>query len=150
MENKFTTKIALEYYNQDKIEEWIHKFLCDEGHNLGLSQGLKIEKRYFMKPVKLPLNIVERCCGPEENIEYKVSKDSFEKRVGNIQKRLSENWDMPPLFVNYDKGNFKLNDGNHRYEALIRDGFSDYYMIIWITAKEDFEDFKVKYSKYYE
>jgi len=149
MENIFTSKSAIEFYENEQLEEWIHKFLCDEGNNEGLSHGLRIEKRYFMKPVKLPLDIVNRCCGPEENNKYKVDADGFEKRVTNIKNRFNSDWDMPPFLVNYDKGRFELNDGNHRHEALKRNGISEHYMIVWITSEADFKDYQKKYWEYY-
>lgn len=36
---------------------------------------------------------------------------------------------------------FTLNDGNHRYKALIRNGYTEHYVIIWTTSKSDYEDF---------
>ena len=56
--------------------------------------------------------------------------------------------DLPPLIVNYYQGEFELNDGNHRHEAYSRLGIDEYYVIVWITEKEDYANFIEKYSKY--
>ena len=55
---------------------------------------------------------------------------------------------MPPLIVHYVDGEFELNDGNHRLEAYSRLGVLEYYVIVWITEKEEYADFMEKYSKY--
>ena len=55
---------------------------------------------------------------------------------------------MPPLIVHYVDGGFELNDGNHRYEAYSRLGIEEYYVIVWITEKYEYDDFIKKYSDY--
>ena len=92
---------ALEYSKEDRIEEWIHMFLHDEGNNISLSDGLKLEKRFFIGPIKMPLYLFERCCGPEENIKYKTDEFSFNKSVDSIVEKLKGDWDMSPLIINY-------------------------------------------------
>lgn len=57
---------------------------------------------------------------------------------------------MPPLIVHYVNGEFELNDGNHRLEAYSRLGIKEYYVIIWITEKEEYAVFIEEYSKYME
>lgn len=57
---------------------------------------------------------------------------------------------MPPLIVNYDRGNFHLNDGNHRHEAFNRLGIEKYWVIIWITSRYDYDDFMKTYGEYYK
>ena len=56
--------------------------------------------------------------------------------------------DLPPLIVHYCLDGFELNDGNHRYEAYTRLGIKEYYVIVWITEKEEYTDFMEKYSGY--
>lgn len=89
-----------------------------------------------------------RCCGPEEGMKYHIPADWFEKHVTKLQDVLMQQEDMPPLIVHYVEGGFELNDGNHRLEAYSRLGIAEYYVIVWITEKEELEDFKEKYSMY--
>lgn len=49
-------------------------FLNNEGNNPDLSKGLKIKKTYFFEPVKMPLLLFSRCCGPEEGLKYKIDE----------------------------------------------------------------------------
>ena len=148
MNNLCTLSKALEFSNKNNLEEWIHLFLNAEGNNVPFSDGLKLEKRYFVGPLKMPLNLFSRCCGPEKNMKYVVNELSFKNNVYNIVEMFKNNWDMPPLIINYSKGKFELNDGNHRYEALVQNKTLEYYIIIWITEKEDFEDFIIKYNEF--
>lgn len=141
-----TLKTALEYGENNRIEDWIHFFLHDEGNNIPFSEGLKLRKRYYIGPIKMPLYLFKRCCGPEKNLKYIINQKEFEKNVKAIQKRLLTGWDMPPLIINYESNRFELTDGNHRYEALIRENISDYYIIIWVTEKEDYEHFIKRYG----
>ncbi len=130
-----TLQAALDYKKKNQIEDWIHLFLHDEGDNIPFSTGLKLEKRIFLGPIKMPLSLFKRCCGPEKHLKYIIDKDGFEQKVEAIQKRFKNGWDMPPLIINYIHDEFVLNDGNHRYEALIREKVEEYYVIIWITDK---------------
>ena len=150
LEMKFfaTLSSALEYSKHGMIEEWVHLFLNDEGNNIPFSDGLKLEKRYFIGPIEIPLSILSRCCGPEENMKYVIEKDGFYARVNRIYERYKRGWDMPPLIVNYNDSGFELNDGNHRYEALIKSDKARYYVIMWITGKEILDEFVQKYSQF--
>ena len=55
---------------------------------------------------------------------------------------------MPPLIVHYVDSGFELNDGNHRLEAYKRLGIKEYYVIVWITQKEEYAEFMERYSEY--
>lgn len=149
MDELFTSKEARKYSNEGRIEEWIHGFLCDEGNNIPFSDGLKKEKRYYIGPIKMPLHLFERCCGPEENMKYRINKGGFEWRVSEIRKRIESGWDMPPLIINYSSNKFELNDGNHRYQGMADIGYDECDVIIWTTGQEDYKAFLDLYSKYF-
>ena len=74
MNNLYTSKKSIEYSNEGKLEEQMHMFLNNEGNNPDLSKGLKIEKTYYFEPVKMPLLLFSRCCGPEEGLKYKIDE----------------------------------------------------------------------------
>jgi len=150
MDTIFTSQVAREFSKSGKIEEWIHLFLQDEGNNIPFSDGLKLEKRFYIGPIKMPLNLFSRCCGPEENMKYKLSFEGFQDRVSRILQRLESGWDMPPLIISFVNNGFELNDGNHRFEALSHFGVSEFDIIIWITKQEDYERFLEVYSSYLE
>ena len=42
---------ALEYGRTGRIEEWIHEYLLSDGNNKAFSDGLSLQKRYYIGPV---------------------------------------------------------------------------------------------------
>lgn len=139
---------ATDFAKCGKVEEWIHQYLLSDGHNKEFSDGLKLFDRFFIGPIQVPLKLFTRCCGPEEGMKYHIPADWFEKHVTELQDVIMQQEDMPPLIVHYVEGGFELNDGNHRLEAYSRLGIAEYYVIVWITEKEELEDFNKKYSMY--
>ena len=137
MEYKPTLASAVLFANANKLEEWIHLFLCGEGNNKPFSDGLKLKPRRYFAPVIINLNKFVRCCGPEKQMKYPVPEESFIKRVNNIISSYSKgDWDMPPLIVNRNGNKYELNDGNHRYEALKKLGIDQYWVIFWETITD--------------
>ena len=154
MEYKCTLSSVQDYAKHNRIEEWVHSYLLSDGHNREFSDGLKLHDRYFLGPLKMPLSLFSRCCGPEKNMKYRINEEWFEKHVNGLAEIIKNEKDMPPLiahfFINDGKtdGEFELNDGNHRLEAYSRLGIEDYYVIIWITEKKEYDLFLSKYSQY--
>lgn len=143
-----TLTSATAYAKAGKLEQWIHEYLLSDGHNKEFSDGLKLMDRYFIGPIKMPLRLFTRCCGPEDTMTYQVDAEWFEKHVLELQKVITQTEDMPPLIVHYVDGQFELNDGNHRLEAYKRLGIEEYYVIVWITEESECEDFKTKYGQF--
>lgn len=137
---------AMDFAKCGKVEEWIHQYLLSDGHNKEFSDGLKLFDRFFIGPIQMPLQLFTRCCGPEDGMKYHIPEDWFEKHIAELKDVLTQQKDMPPLIVHYVDGGFELNDGNHRLEAYSRLGIAEYYVIVWITEKEELEDFNEKYS----
>lgn len=147
MEYKCTLSSAQEYAKNGKLEEWVHTYLLSDGHNKGFSDGLKLFDRYFLGPIKMPLSLFFRCCGPEANMKYRVNAEWFEEHVTKLENVIRREEDMPPLIVHFVDGQFELNDGNHRFEAYSRLGVEEYYVIVWITEKHEYDLFISKYSE---
>lgn len=142
MDNKYTLSGAMEYKKHGKIEEWVHEFLLGIGDNKEFSEGLKLEERFYLGPLKMPLNMFNRICGPEKDMQCQIPKEAFENHVNNMMKAINDGWDIPPLIVYYGDKKFELNDGNHRFEALVRNGNQHYYVIFWTSHFEDYEELK--------
>jgi ParB-like chromosome segregation protein Spo0J len=79
-----------------------------------------------------------------------VNADWFEKHVTKLENVIKREKDMPPLIVHFVDGQFELNDGNHRFEAYSRLGVKEYYIIVWITEKQEYDLFISQYSQYLE
>ncbi len=148
LDYKCSLTSAREYAESNKLEEWVHTYLLSDGHNREFSDGLKLFERFYIGPIKMPLNLFQRCCGPEENMKYRINKEWFESHVNRLAEVIQNENDMPPMIVHYVNGSFELNDGNHRHEAYSRLGINKYYVIVWITEKSEYDEFAEKYSHY--
>ena len=134
-------KSAIEYGRENRIEEWVHEYLCGEGNNKEFSDGLKLEPREYEKPKLMNLDLFTRIYGPEPGMKFSIKEDDTEQikwfwlNTGGILERYrAGNWDMPPLIIQDCSGEYELNDGNHRLEALKILGIKEYWVILWRTA----------------
>ena len=133
----FTVNEAIEFSSKGSIEEWVHLFLTTVGGNQGLSDGLKLQKRYWVGPIIIKLDKLKRCMGPEPYMEYVDSVENWEKHILRFQKLVKDGWDMPPLIVQNINGDLSVRDGNHRLEAMRREGYDEFWAIIWDSEKQD-------------
>lgn len=127
----FTLKEAAACAREGRIEEWVHVFLLGEGGNRALSDGLKLKKRYWAGPVRVDTNRLMRCCGPEADMEYVLDRDEWEDRIEHFRRAIRSGWDMPPVIAENRAGRLSVRDGNHRLEALAREGRRSCWTIIW-------------------
>ena len=143
-----TLSSAKAYGEAGKMDVWIHLYLNEEGRNIPFSDGLKLFARYYFSPALFPVSLFKRCAGPEPEMKYRIDKDWWEQRVAGLEKSIQDDPDMPPLMVHYVDGEFELNDGNHRHKAYENLGIENAWVIIWITEKEELDDFMEKYGGY--
>lgn len=143
-----TFSSAKEFAAAGQLEEWVHRYLHAEGDNIPFSDGLKKAPRNFFGLTRMPLDLFERICGPEEGMRWPVDAGGFERIVGELVDSIRAGRDVPPLIIKYEAEKFELNDGNHRHEACRRLGVKTFPVIIWITEKADRDDFLRRYSEY--
>ena len=139
---------AKAYAEAGKLDAWIHLYLNEEGRNIPFSDGLKLFDRYYFSPALFPVSLFKRCTGPEPEMKYRVDKDWWEQRIGELEKSIRSGADMPPMIVHYVDGGFELNDGNHRHQAYENLGIEKAWVIIWITEEAERDDFMNKYGEY--
>lgn len=148
MEYRCSLSSAKSFAQAGRLEEWVHSYLLSDGHNKEFSDGLKLLERRYFGPVEMPLELFERCCGPEAHMKFRVDKVWFEKHVAELTEAVWANRDMPPLIAHYVDDGFELNDGNHRFEACRRLGIKAYPFIIWITEEDECREFIEKYGRF--
>lgn len=148
-----TLSSAQTFAKAGRLEEWIHLYLLSDGNNVPFSEGLKTFPRFYLGPMRAPLALFKRCCGPEEDMKWRVHPVHFENKVQRLMEAAENDPDMPPLIINYrfsqtnHEPEFELNDGNGRFEAYTRLGRTHAPVIFWITEKEELADFQNRYGR---
>ena len=140
---QFTVTEARRLAEAGRLQEWIHRYLeTGTWANLGLSDGLRLQKRWWIGPLLLPLAGLARACGPEPGMEYRVEREAWDVRVDGMQARGMEPQAVPPLIVQYRHGVLSVRDGNHRHEAFRRAGWETCWAVIWFDSEEDGRRFR--------
>lgn len=139
---------AKEYNDNQLLEEWVHTYLLFERKNKGFSDGLYKEPRYFAGSLAMPLQLFQRCSGPEEHMKWQVHPEVFEERVMGWQEKIRNNRILPPVIVGFCGGEFEINCNNPLFEALLREQVTYFPVIMWCSARQDYTDFMQKYSPY--
>lgn len=133
----YTLKSALEFASNNDIETWVHLFLNGEGDNEGLSNGLKLKKRYWVGPIEIETRLLDRIVGPEPDMEYVEDEKWWNSNIDQICKRIEDGWDMPPLIAENRDGYLSVRDGNHRLGAIQKLNLEKCYLIIWDDNGKD-------------
>lgn len=124
-----------------RIEAWVDEFLSSGlGANLPMAIGIRKQRRWWIGPVLLPLDSLIRLCGPEPEMQYCQSVESWETHVAAIMAVDPEH--LPPLILEYRGRHAPLgmHDGSHRHEALRRLGASHVWALIWCNSEADFSE----------
>ena len=60
-----------------------------------------------------------------------------------MEESLDDGWEPPPLLAEYQDGRLLLQDGNHRFEALVRAGESHAWTLVYFDDRRDLDEFRV-------
>ncbi len=143
-----TLSSARAYAHAGKLDAWIHLYLNSNGRNIPFSDGLKLFERSYIGPMEMPIDLFDRCTGPEDNMKFRIDAKWFALHVKELEKAIQENPDMPPLISHYVEHGFEMNDGNHRLQAYKNLGFESINVIIWITEIEEYDEFIERFGEY--
>jgi hypothetical protein len=134
----FNLDTAQRYAEAGELSDWIHLYLTTGNRaNKPLSDGLKLVPRWWVGPLKIPLTEIERVCGPEEGMEFRVEPAGWERYITTLVKGFTALEDFPPLIIHYaDSGRMTIRDGNHRYETFSRLNLPACYVFIWFNSPE--------------
>lgn len=125
---------------ENRLSEWIHTFLVTGPNpNLPLSAGLQsVPTRTYLEPVLFPLSQLTRVCGPEAGMQYVVDQAGWERKVATLVSKIKSGWNPQPLLSpGYGTEAYTLRDGSHRYEALVRAGIKEYWVIFFFDSEEE-------------
>jgi hypothetical protein len=60
-----------------------------------------------------------------------------------MEESVEQGWEPPPLLAEFQKGKLLLQDGNHRFEALVRAGASSAWVLVYFDDPDERDAFRV-------
>lgn len=139
---RFSLASAFAAAAEDRLALWVGDFLASRGSdNATLAAGLAQRPHWWLGPLLVPLERLVRLAGPEDEVECTVEPDEWEDDVGSMEESIEQGWEPPPLIAQYRDGELLLQDGNHRYEALVRAGETHAWVLIWFDDPADRDAF---------
>mgnify|MGYP003543545714 CR=1 FL=1 len=130
---------------RDELGEWVADFLASPGSDNGaLAARLADPPRCWLGPVRIPLEHLNRLAGPPgEPVLCPVDEDYWRDDVEDLEQKVREGWEPPPVVASYRDGQLFLEDGNHRVEGVRRSGDRQAWTVIGFDDPEERERFEV-------
>jgi hypothetical protein len=129
--------------DDDELARWVGDFLASRGSdNEVLAAALAQDRYWWLGPLRVPVDELVRLAGPEDEARCPIEPDEWEGDVDAIEDSLDEGWQPPPLLAEYRDGRLLLQDGNHRYEALVRAGKSHAWTLVFFDDPRDRDEFR--------
>ena len=130
--------LAKQYDKEGKIDQWMQDFLRADGKNLALADGLLLEERHYFGLCEIPISLLSDVkSGAPEYLHAENDIRYFFHVVDRMKESLMNNWDAPPLIVEYVYGKFKVDDGRHRLETYRQLGVKRVWAAVWTTGEEN-------------
>src|SRR5438067_9372812 len=116
----YSTDAARAAADREELGEWVAKFLRSPGSdNADLADLLSEKTRWWLGPVQVPLDQLNRLAGPPDApVLRAVDDDEWRDDIDDLSRDIQAGLEPPPVIVSYRDDQFMLEDGNHRVEAL--------------------------------
>ena len=116
---------------QQEIARWVGDFLASRGSdNATLAAGLAQREHWWFGPQRVPVGDLVRLAGPEDQALVPIEEEEWEEDVETMEESIEQGWEPPPLLAEFQDGRLLLQDGNHRYEAMVRAGEPEAWVLI--------------------
>jgi hypothetical protein len=141
-DRRYSLASAFEAARLDRLALWVGDFLASRGSdNAILAAALSTKRHWWLGPVRLPVDDLVRLAGPEDDALVPIETEEWESDVDAMEESLEDGWEPPPLLVEHQDGKLLLQDGNHRYEALVRAGEQGAWALVYFTSPSARDDF---------
>jgi hypothetical protein len=135
----FDVLACVDAANCGRLDDWVDAYLsAGDWANAGLREGLRLQRRYWIGPLLLPLSRLERCCGPEPGMKYPIAADAWQRKVGAMASNLADPMGIPPLIIEWRAGALMICDGSHRHAAMTAAGWDACWAIVWCNSVDDY------------
>ncbi|MDQ1433434.1 MAG: hypothetical protein QOF59_250, partial [Actinomycetota bacterium] len=140
--NEFSLASARAAAAADNTAIWVGEFLASRGSdNEILAAALAQKPHWWVGPILVPLEDLVRLAGPEDDALVPIETEQWEGDVEEMQESIGQGWEPPPLLAEYQDGRLLLQDGNHRYEALVRAEETATWVLVFFDQEGEYEAF---------
>ncbi len=142
----FSTGGARSAADAGALADWVAAFLSSPGSdNAALAAQLTEQPRWWLGPVQVRIDELARLAGPPGAPALaEVDEDDWRDDVDELSDKVRDGYDTPPVIVTYRDDQMKLEDGNHRVEALRRAGREHAWAVVGFDRPEDREGFTAR------
>ena len=135
---RFSLASAFAAAVDDQLAIWVGEFLASRGSdNATLAAGLAQRPHWWLGPLQVPVDQLVRLAGPEDEALVPIAPEEWEDDVATMEESIEQGWEPPPLLAQFSDGRLLLQDGNHRYEALTREGETHAWVLIWFDDERE-------------
>lgn len=141
--SEFSVATARAASERDALGEWVAEFLASPGSdNAALGHALTNPPRWWLGPIRLPLDRLNRLAGPPgAPVLREVEEGEWRDDLDDLAELVSDGAEPPPVIVSHRDGQLVLEDGNHRVEALRRAGMADAWAVVGFDDPDEREGF---------
>jgi hypothetical protein len=142
-DHDYSVETARAAAERDELGAWVADFLASPGSdNAPLAAKLSEPPRWWLGPVQLPLDRLNRLAGPPDApVLRPMDDDSWRDDVDEMAERIGDEWEPPPVIVTYQDGDLVLEDGNHRVEGIRRAGRECAWAVVGFEDPEERDRF---------
>jgi hypothetical protein len=129
--------------DRDELGAWVDGFLRSPGSdNPALADQLAQRHFCWLGPVEVQLDRLRRLAGPPgAPVLCPVDDDYWGDNVDDMEERVEEGWEPPPVIVTSHDDELTVEDGNHRIESLRRSGARETWAVIGFEDPGDRDKF---------
>lgn len=147
-DQRFTVDTARAAAERDELATWVADFLASPGSdNAPLGEELASRDLWWLGPVQVPIDQLVRWAGPPgDPVLRPTREDEWRDDVDDLEEKVEDGWEPPPVVVTYQDDQLTLEDGNHRVEGIRRTGETQAWAVIGFADPEVRERFTVPRS----
>lgn len=136
--NQYSVASAQEAAARDDLAAWVNDFLASSGSdNELLGAQLAEDFPFWVGPVELPFEQLKRLAGPADDpgVLVPVDDDYWRDDVQELSDAIDDGAEPPPVVATDQGDHLRLEDGNHRLEALRRTGAEEAWTVVGFKSE---------------
>jgi hypothetical protein len=144
-EHEYSVDAARKAGERDALNDWVAEFLASPGSdNAELGEQLTKPPRLWLGPVRVHIDDLHRLAGPSDApAMVEVDEDEWHDGVDDMEQRIRDGWEPPPVIATHQGDHLRLEDGNHRVESLRRAGIEEAWTLVGFEDAAERERFSV-------